>query len=325
MQERADRTMTLRFLALALALPASAAQAQTTPAPAPGASAQEWMARMAGESRRFEYQGIMVYAHDGRIETMRVSRRLGPGGTRDEMVSLNGDQRVLVREDGRLTCSDRDGSKTEVAVGEFPLLALDPAQIGGANAQYKLTVSGHDRVAGMDSAVVEAKPVDQSRYGYRLWVEPSSGMLLGSNLESPDGDLVQQLMFTNIALTPGNGLPKLVRPKPPAPAEAAVAQAWRAGWLPAGFKLIGTPEHATGQTHLLYSDGLAYISVYIEPLRDSARPMEGTQRRGAVNLYAQPTRDQQVVVIGDVPAATVERIAHAVEPVADKGKSPAPH
>jgi sigma-E factor negative regulatory protein RseB len=162
-------------LALVLALPA-AALAQSTPAP--GASAQEWMARMAGESRRFEYQGVMVYAHDGRIDTMRVSRRLGPGGARDELVSLNGDQRVLVREDGHLTCSDRDGSKVEVAVGDFPLLSFDPSHLGAAGGQYHLTVSGHDRVAGMDSAVVEAKPVDESRYGYRLWVEPASGMLL---------------------------------------------------------------------------------------------------------------------------------------------------
>src|SRR6185436_20288310 len=119
----------------------------------------------------------------------------------------------------------------------------------------------------------------------------------------------------------GNALPKLA-PKPPASAEGAAAAGWRAGWLPAGFKLVGTPVHPMGQTHLLYSDGLAYISVYIEPLREEARPMEGNVRRGAVNLYAQPSRDNQVVVIGDVPAATVERIAHAVEPVADKAAAP---
>ena len=139
-------------------------------------------------------------------------------------------------------------------------------------------------------------------------------MLLGSKLEDPEGGLVQQLMFTEIALTPGN-VPKLVRPKAPSPAEAIAASGWRAGWLPAGFRLIGAPAHPTGQTHLLYSDGLAYISVYIEPLRDNARAMEGTQRRGAVNLYAQAAHENQVVVIGDVPASTVERIAHAVEPV----------
>jgi len=306
--------MTLRLLAFVLALPISASvAAQTTPAPAPGASAQEWMTRMAGVSRRFEYQGVMVYAHDGRIDTMRVSRRIGPDGTRDEMVSLNGDRRVLVREDGRLTCSDRDGAKVEVAVGEFPLLGLDPTQIGAAG-QYRLTVQGRDRVAGLDSAVVVAKPVDQSRYGYRLWVEPASGMLLGSNLEDPDGGLVQQLMFTDIAMTKGSALPKLVPPRPPPSAEGSIAAGWRAGWLPAGFKLIGTPIRPTGQTHLLYSDGLAYISVYIEPLGQEGRPMEGTVRRGAVNVYAQPSHDNQVVVIGDVPAATVERIARGVQP-----------
>src|SRR5258706_3564594 len=303
------RNLLASALARTLRLPAWAQ-------PAPGASALEWMARKTSESRRFEYQGVMIYAHDGRIDSMRVSRSLGPSGPRDEIVALNGDQRVLVREDGHLTFSDPKGAKLDVAVGEFPLLARDPAEFGAAAAQYRVTLAGRDRVAGLDSTVLDANPSDQSRYGYRLWVEPSSGMLLGSNLEGPDGQTVQQLMFTSIALSPRASLPKLAPPSSTSKdliGKVVGDPGWKVSWLPAGFRLIGTPTHPTGQTHLLYSDGLAYVSVYIEPFHEGAAPMNGNVRRGAVNLYAQPVGDRQVVVIGDVPATTAERIARAVE------------
>ena len=150
---------------------------------------------------------------------------------------------------------------------------------------------------------------------------PAGAILAARTLGDMDPalELAALLAGGSIALTAHGAPPRLVRQASPAPPEAALTSAWRAGWLPAGFKLIGTPAHPNGQTHLLYSDGLAYVSVYIEPLRENARPMAGTERRGAVNLYAQPAHDQQVVVIGDVPAATVEHIARAVEPV------PAPH
>jgi sigma-E factor negative regulatory protein RseB len=85
--------------------------------------------------------------------------------------------------------------------------------------------------------------------------------------------------------------------------------------MPPGFRMIGAPSAASAaRAHLLFSDGMAYVSVYIEPLASSGRPMDGAVKRGAMNLYARPVDNNQVVVIGDVPAATAEKIARSVEP-----------
>ena len=278
-------------------------------------STQAWMAKLAREGRAIEYQGVVVFAHDGRIETMQVSRKLGPRGPRDEIVALSGDRRTLVREQGRLTCTDQAGASVEVASGDAGLLGFEPAALIAGNEQYRLALRGQDRVAGLEATVVEARPDDDSRYGYRLWLEPNSGMVLGTKLEAPDGSTVQQLMFTSIALSRAQqfGLPVTAKSTGPA-AMPGLPGDLRLGWLPRGFRVIAQPPGPGEKGHVLLSDGLAYVSVYVEPLGQLARPMRGALRRGGMNMYARPVAEQQVVVIGDVPSGTAERIAMAIEP-----------
>ena len=95
-----------------------------------------------------------------------------------------------------------------------------------------------------------------------------------------------------------------VRLAPPA------ADAWRVSALPRGFRLVGhAADSAPGAQHLLYSDGLASISVYVEP---RAGAPTGRHQRGALSVYGRAMDQHQVVVVGDVPPATVERIALSV-------------
>lgn len=276
----------------------------------------QWLARIAQSGRNLEYQGVLVYAHDGRVEAMRVARSLGPQGPREEIVALNGERRQIVRENGSVRCTDGDHGTTEVGRDEFPLLTFDAAQLSRAAELYRLSVLGADRMAGLEARVLEARPTDATRYGYKLWVEPNSGMVLGSTLQGPDGGQVEQMMFTSIALTRSTPLEVAgIPPGAPTSAVAAVTPSpWHMGWLPPGFRLIGAPSAASAaRSHLLFSDGMAYVSVYIEPLANAARPMDGLTRRGAMNLYARPIQGSQIVVIGDVPASTAERIARGVE------------
>jgi sigma-E factor negative regulatory protein RseB len=277
----------------------------------------QWLARMAQAGSTLEYQGVLVYAHDGRVESMRVSRSIGAKGLREEIVALNGGRRAIVRENGTVTTTDPERGTTQVGHDEFPLLTFDPSALKRAAELYRLSLVGGDRMAGLDARVLEARPTDSSRYGYRLWVEPHSGMVLGSTLQAPDGAQVEQMMFTSVAMSsaPSNVriVPQLV---PNAPTSAAIMgpSAWRLGWLPPGFRLIASPPSASElQSHLLFTDGLAYVSIYIEPLAKAAHPMDGPIKRGALNLFARPVDDSQVVVIGDVPAATAERIARGVQ------------
>jgi len=303
------------LLALA-SLPVLAAE----PPPQGADAAREWIARLSGGARQLEYQGVMVYAHDGRVEAMRVSRSLGARGPREEIVSLNGDPRLLVREQGRLVWTDPNGRSVEVSSGVLPLLGLDESRLGRASPSYRMRFDGNDRVAGLESTVVSADPADNTRYGYRLWVEPHTGMLLGSRLVDADGSTVQQAMFTSLTL--GKASPARLLPERGAiPGAGVLPNDSRIGWMPDGFRMIGAPVRPDGTQHLLYSDGLAYVSVYIEQLRPGSAPMGGGMRRGALSVYARTMSDQQVVVVGDVPAATAEKIARSVEARPDTADS----
>jgi sigma-E factor negative regulatory protein RseB len=100
----------------------------------------------------------------------------------------------------------------------------------------------------------------------------------------------------------------------PQPQTAAVA-AWSVENVPDGFELaLRQPAPQAGTEHLVYSDGLASVSVYVEPLTRAAPAFSGTSNRGAINLHGRVLDGHQITVLGDVPAATVERFAQGVVP-----------
>jgi sigma-E factor negative regulatory protein RseB len=289
------------LLAAGLAL-APSAQAQ---APQPA----ELLARMADSLQSLEYEGTFVYVHDGRVDAVRVSRTLGPEGPVDRLVTLSGDRREVISERGELRCLTPGGTVNAVADGRHGLLAPAPDQVRRLAEHYRFAIAGADRVAGFDATVVDAVPLDGQRYAYRLWLERASGMLLASMLRAPDGAAVEQLAFTELRLRQaassdaGAASPATAAPEP-APSR------WAASGLPQGFRLVARPPAPQGSEHLLYSDGLASVSIYIEP---PGGGLVGPSRRGAVNAYGRALADAHVVVVGDLPARTVAAIAASLE------------
>jgi sigma-E factor negative regulatory protein RseB len=64
--------------------------------------------------------------------------------------------------------------------------------------------------------------------------------------------------------------------------------------------------------HLVFSDGLATVSVFIEPVAAMAKPMQSVIRQGAVHVYMRTVADHQITVLGEVPSVTVMQIANSV-------------
>jgi len=273
--------------------------------------------RAAAAFGNLQYQGTFVYLHDGRLDAMRVTRSVGPEGSVERLVALTGERRELVRDASGTRCTVGGGSMTLAEAGRVALPAPDLQRLADPESPYLIAVVGRDRVAGHDALVLDARPRDAARYGYRLWIEPQSGMLLGSTLVGPTGAAVEQIMFVDLVLQPAaaNAAPVPVAAQAAAAAEAADDAGWTVGDLPAGFRLVGrAADSAPGAQHLLYSDGLASVSVYVEPLGNA--PV-GSHRRGALSVYGRTLDQHQVVVVGDVPPATVERIARSVATPAD--------
>lgn len=297
----------------------------------PGAAqdANVWLARMGQALTGLDYQGEFVYSHGGQLESLRVFHAVDATGSRERLVSLSGAPREIVRGGGQVTLI---GSRPRAAVyGEPGTLQPQLLAALGADPQrlqhhYQLTLGGMDRVAGLATQLVEVRPRDSFRYGYRLWLESETGMLLKSMRLGADGRPVEQLMFTRIALrerpseadlagTPAeNALPN---PMNLPQREAGTPAAWSVANVPEGFELALRQPAPQGDTeHLIYSDGLASVSVYVEPLTRAAPAFSGASNRGAVNLHGRVLDGHQITVLGDVPAATVQRFAQGVVPAA---------
>ncbi|MGQ0654020.1 MAG: MucB/RseB C-terminal domain-containing protein, partial [Betaproteobacteria bacterium] len=167
-------------------------------------------------------------------------------------------------------------------------------------------------------------PRDELRYGYKLYADVQSGMLLKAVTFDSGGESVEQFMFTQLSI--GNVTRDMVRPRHAVRGwrveDANASPARLAGWglsaeLP-GFQKIVELKRRMGESkpvgQVVYSDGLAAVSVFIEPLEGRRDPVRtGLASMGAIHIYTREVANHRVTVVGEAPALSVQRIANAVE------------
>jgi sigma-E factor negative regulatory protein RseB len=311
-------------LAVLLGLAAPLAQA---------ADAQALFARMHQAGRNLDYDGTFVYQHGDQLESLRIVHKTGTGGVRERLVSLNGAPREIIRTDSEVRCylPDENAVLIEHRRADnrnFP--ALLPDSLAQLKGNYKISVGKQGRVAGRKAVSVRIKPRDAYRYGYLLWADETSGLLLKASLLDEHGSVVEQYMFTQVAI--GKPIPEFEL-KPQYPTKGIVWQRadegtptssagqWTAGHLPTGFTLSARmmrmlPARKQPVEHLVYSDGLAVVSVFVEKVGDEAKPnvLSGLTHMGAVHAFGKVVDGHQVTVVGETPAPTVDMIGESVRP-----------
>lgn len=289
--------------------------------------------RMSHAVSSMDYEGVFVYQRGKQLETFHIVHRATKAGERERLVALNGAPREILRTGDVVTCvlaGDRslvvDRRMTQSL---FP--ALPTSQASSLKQYYQFNWLGTGRVADLEATVVGVEPKDAYRYGYRLWLEKDTGMLLKSALIGHDGEVIEQVMFTRIniggnvsvaSLRPDYIEPKLqVGPIPPLPQPEPVPEGgfeWIAAQLPPGFRLKvhqwqRLNENVPPAEHLVFTDGLASVSVYVEHSDAvSAQAPEGISRLGAVSAYIRELENHRITAVGEVPAITVKAIASSV-------------
>jgi len=306
-----------RVLALAAALGAGAAQAQSP-------ETLGWLRKMYDASQKLSYSGTFVYQQGARSETSRITR-YGAGDI-ERLEVLDGMPREIVRTRDTVRCylPDSKVMKVENRAADRTFPALLPEKVGELARHYDISLGESRRIAGFDCQAILLKPKDNLRYGYRLYADASSGMLLKAMTVDAAGDTIEQFSFTQ--LTIGNVTRDMVRPRHAAGNwridNAEASPTHLTGWslsaeLP-GFHKIMELKRRLGESRqagqVVYSDGLAAVSVFIEPLdarREAVRP--GLASVGAIHIYTREVANHVVTVVGEAPAASVQRIANAVE------------
>ena len=249
---------------------------------------------------RHDFSGVVVYQRDGQLDALSVrhdkngaelQRLTGPALAPGTVGAAVGEQ-VSLEPDGLLFA--RSGLKP----GESTVPVREA---------YQLRALPEDRVAGRTAHVVDLLARDALRYSRRLWIDGDSGLVLRSATFGADGQMVEQWMFTQIAL-----LPAAAGSGSAAPVQGSSPQgSGRLHSTPAGFKLVSSSSAAQGE-HWVYCDGLARVSVFIEPLRSNRASLSGLQRRGLLSVFGRVVSGHQIVVVGEVPPATVERFAQEI-------------
>jgi len=287
--------------------------------------AQDLLRRMSAAIRSLSYQGTFVYDHDGQIDALRLFHEGGDAGERERLISMSGPRSEVLR-DGNSVTFHRAGALGVAFPNQVDarLLPLVPDTRGSRfSTFYALRTAGEDRVAGYDSHIVDVVPRDTYRYGYRLWLDHGTSMLLRSAVLDGAGRTLEQFMFvaldlgakpTESDLALGRGLGTLS-----APDEIGLdgPPQWRANDLPPGFAFLRALRPALGPTqteHHTYTDGIANVSVYIEP-RDPKLPAQSDRvsTRGVLSIYSRSNGAWTITALGDVPRATVQRIVQSLQ------------
>jgi sigma-E factor negative regulatory protein RseB len=315
----------IRALGFALAF-CGVCQAQT-PAQAP-ADAMALLRKIYLATEKLSYSGTFVYQQGDRTETSRIDRVSGPGGDIERLEVLDGMPREIVRTRDTVRCyiPESQTVKVERRIDQRAFPGMLPEQISDLTRSYRITRGERLRIAGYDCDAVVLSPKDDLRYGYMLWADVNSGMLLKARTFNRKGEVVEQFTFAQLAI--GNVPRERVRTKHAAQSwrveDAAVAPAnlGRAGWslgaeLP-GFRKVTEVTRKLGEARpvgqMVYSDGMVAVSVFIEPLAgrtETVRP--GLSSLGAFHIYTREVANHIVTVVGEAPAASVQRMANQVE------------
>ena len=309
----------LRFLRpRVLALAATVAEAQSPETLA-------WLRKIHDATQKLSSTGTFVYQNGARSETSRITRYVDPSTDIERLEVIDGMPREIVRTRDTVRCYlpglrlvkvDR---RTE---RDFP--AVLPERDSALARHYDITLGEKTRIANHECQAVVLTPRDNRRYGYRLYAVMHCGMLLRAVTVDAAGEPVEQFTFTE--LTIGRVTRDMVKARFASRdwrvEDAGAAPAKLAGWglsaeLP-GFEKVVELKRRLGESRsagqVVYSDGLAAVSVFIESLEGRSDPVRtGLASMGAIHIYTREVANHMVTVVGEAPAASVQRIANAVE------------
>lgn len=298
----------------------------TTAASDTSTLAREWITRMAQAAMEVSYEGTFVYLQGPHLETMHIVQNAATG--RQRLSSLNGVHREVVVSSEYGVCllpNQRLAFNTAGRYGVGTRMA-SAEDLDRLESLYAFTLAGTDRVAGHPVQVVDLVPRDDLRYGYRLWLEESTGVLLRSALLDEHQAVLEQLMFTHVTF---GSVPPIVNDTAEAagsPAESAQkapgvksadGETWVLSELPQGYSQVMQTRYLRSDgsetEHLVVSDGLATVSIFVEVLPEQGAPvLEGDSRMGAMSAFGRVLDGHQILVVGEAPQGAVKLISAAV-------------
>lgn len=296
--------------------------------PTSPAEGMHLLQQMASAARQSNYSGTFVYKHGDQIETARIWHLTNTSGIYERLERLDGPPLEIVRKNEEVTCYRPYNKRATVenwrAARRFPAVVSE--QLAAIDTNYVVRTGGIARVAGLDCQVTILEPRDLLRYGRVFCSELKSGLPLRATTLNERGETIEMFAFTQVDI--GGAIShEQVKPRYDATApgwkvdQSALAIGseqdlrWTVANQPAGFrKVLETMRtiHGRQAAQLVFSDGLAAVSVFIEPGVAGARAAQELARQGAINAFTRTHAGYVITALGEAPAETVMLFGNSV-------------
>lgn len=291
-----------------------------------------WLKTMAFAAHRINFSGVFVHQAGGDIEMSRITHVTDDEGEYERLEGLVGARRELIRSNDQVWLfSEGRPVKSERRQFRKVFPALLPEQIAALNENYLVRQEEEDEVAGYHVHTVAFYPRDNLRYTRKMWAHSNNGLLLKAAVIEGHGYIIEQHAFVQLDINGNIDRNWIIRDKPGAadaflqlhPASTpqsdmiGESDGWQVDSLPPGFRKIAAMrrkfrENGEPVIHMVYSDGLAGISVFIERADSRSHFTSGLTGQGATHVYSRMADDALVTVVGEVPARTVILVAESV-------------
>jgi len=300
------------------------------PALADSEAAGDWLMRMNDAAMAVSYRGVFVLRHKDQMESMRIVHDASPGGVRERLFSLNGEPREVIRSQREVWCylpsQGKGVHQQSTTDGERRFPGLLPTKISKLEKNYQLLVGSEDRIADRPVRRIDVMPKDEYRFGHMLWIDMESGLILKADKIGQDGATLEQYQFVEIEyleqvseedMAPHTPKENLEWHSPPTSGDLRTVAdekfIWTAQELPPGFiETAYSQEVSEDDTefvhHVVYSDGMATVSVFVQPVIDADR-LEGPNSMGAMSAFGVVVDNRQITAMGEVPMETLRVIA----------------
>lgn len=315
-------------LALSLWQPVQA----ETPRVASSRSVNEWLTRMHEGPRQRAYTGTLVVSAGTSLSASRIWHVCDGVQQMERVDTLTGTPRTTIRHNSDVITFSPE-SKTawldrRDSLGVFPELLRTPDN--AISELYSASEKGTERVAGHLADVVEILPRDTLRFGYRIWAEKKTGLVVKLQTLSERGDVLEQSVFSELQWdetvridqlkrrmrnTKGYEVHRLVLKK-----TTPEAEGWGLKEKVHGFQAMSchtrtdaAVEAGPATLQWVFSDGLASVSLFVEPFDARKHGAEQAAVTGATHSLTRRIGNHWLTALGEVPPATLSRFAAALE------------
>lgn len=296
-----------------------------------------WLLRVHQASRQSVYTGTFVVSSSAGMASARIWHVCDGTQQLERVESLSGVPRAIFRHNDQVVTffpqSKLAVAEVRESLGLFPdLLKSSDSSIGD---YYQLKALGNERIAGFESEVFLLQPKDMMRFGYRVWSEKKTGLIIQLQTLDLKGKVLEQSAFSELQLGAVVNVAKLTRSgntdgyrvvRPDLQKTTADAQGWTLQKPVDGFKPMGCyqrppvvqPQGGQGSAQntmqWVFSDGVATVSLFAEAFDGRRHAREGSAAMGgATHTLMRRLDNWWVTVVGEVPFETLSAFALALE------------